>query len=232
MSLRFKEVCYSYDKGPVLKKITFSLNKKEIVGLIGENGAGKTTVILNAIKILTPNSGEILIPPSNTNIFPITYIPDEFIFYEELTVIEHLEFVRIMYKKNQDDVQQLIEMFELSEHLNKIPYELSKGTKQKLMISCALLRDFDYILADEPFEGLDPKQLTILKKKLIEQKSKGKGVLISTHLLNLVEDICDRYIILHKGIILAEGTKSQIQAKFGVKDLNLEKTYISILEKS
>lgn len=171
MYLELKNVRYAYDKQLVLKDINFGIEKGNITGLIGANGAGKTTTILNLTKKLTPQSGEILVDGNNLKDIKISniktaYIPDEPVYYEELTLLEHLQFVKALYPKNKIDIDQIIEMLELNEHLYKIPCMLSKGTLQKMMIALALIRDYDLLIADEPFNGLDPKQINIFKNIL------------------------------------------------------------------
>ena len=124
--------------------------------------------------------------------------------------MEHLSFIGSMYgtSKNTD---ALIHNMEIQSHLDKVPSALSRGTRQKLMIMCALLREYETLLADEPFTGLDPKQIKVLKDLLLEQKRMGRTVLLSTHLLDVIESICDYYIMIDQGRLLAEGNLDDIQ---------------------
>jgi ABC-2 type transport system ATP-binding protein len=234
MALEFQNVNFSYGITSILEDVSFQVFRKEITGIIGQNGAGKTSTILNAIGLLKPNSGKILfdnipIDKIKKDAFPIAFIPDTPVLFEELTILEHLTFVKTLFNRTEDDINKVIKKFELSKHLYKIPNSLSKGTKQKLMIACTLLRRFELLIADEPFEGLDPIQISILKDTCIELKKEGKGVLLSTHLLNMVDDICDRYIIVNNGNILASGTLKEIQDKFSLPPSSLEKTYLTIV---
>jgi ABC-2 type transport system ATP-binding protein len=233
MLLRFENVSKSYGRVRALNKVSFGVYQGEIVGLIGANGAGKTTTVLNIVRYIVPDEGLITLkgkPLSqyDDTSYPVTYMPDVPVYYEELTVNEHLELLAAVYGKNKKDVDNLIERLELAEYLDKLPDTLSKGTKQKLMIACAVLRNFDLFVADEPFTGLDPKQIRVLKDIFIEQRQKGKTVLLSTHLLDVIESFCDRYIILNKGIIVAEGTKEDIGKAYNLKNCTLEQLYLRI----
>ena len=127
-------------------------------------------------------------------------------------------------------VDSLIREFNLNQHLNKIPSALSKGTLQKFMIALALLRQYDVLLADEPFNGLDPAQTYKFKNTLKNLKKQDKTILISTHLLSLAEDFCDRYIFLYDGRIVEQGTKAEILQKQQMnKGTSLEQIYMSLI---
>ena len=161
---------------------------------------------------------------------PVTFIPDIPVYYEELTVWEHLQFIKALYPENSVTVDSLIREFNLNQHLNKIPSALSKGTLQKLMIALALLRQYDVLLADEPFNGLDPAQTYKLKNTLKNLKKQDKTILISTHLLSLAEDFCGRYIFLYDGRIVEQGTKTEILQKQQMnKETSLEQIYMSLI---
>lgn len=235
MYVNVENVNFAYDKKPILHDINFGMNKGEITGLIGPNGAGKSTMLKLMIKKMKPNNGKIII--GDNNIFfikrennPVTFIPDIPVYYEELTVWEHLQFIKALYPENSVTVNSLIREFNLNQHLNKIPSALSKGTLQKLMIALALLRQYDVLLADEPFNGLDPAQTYKFKNTLKNLKKQDKTILISTHLLSLAEDFCDRYIFLYDGRIVEQGTKAEILQKQQMnKETSLEQIYMSLI---
>lgn len=237
MYLEFKNVTFAYDEKKVLDDISFTVNKGEITGLIGANGAGKTTTISNVIRKLRPQKGEILLAGKNiyewdNRIYPVSFIPDEPIFYEELTVMEHLNFVKALYPQTDMDTSYLIDKFELQEHLYKVPGLLSKGTLQKLMIAISLLRNYELLLADEPLNGLDPRQISIFKNMLKELCGQNKAILISTHLLDIAEEFCDKYIILGKGKVITSGTKKEILREYHFsEDTSLEKIYLFLNER-
>jgi len=238
MYLQFNNVSFSYHKVLALSRVSFEIEKGEIVGLIGANGAGKTTAILNIIRYLQPQKGKIYIDGvdiseiKNEN-FLVSYIADEPVFYDELTLLEHLRFIRALYPDNELVIEDLVGKLELQEHLHKVPSALSKGTRQKLSIALSLLRNYELLIADEPFNGLDPKQINIFKETLFDCKKEGKAVLLSTHLLDVVDGICDKYIMLNHGELVAKGTKSEI---IKVNNLNsdstLEQIYLALIERS
>jgi len=201
------------------------------------NGAGKTTLMLIIARYLVPQSGDVFLDGRSirqwrNEDFPVSYIPDEPVFYEELTLLEHLHFVKALYPKNVQDIEGLIEGFEFCDHIDKVPSLLSKGNRQKLMIALALLREYQILIADEPFTGLDPNQIHHFKNIITEQRKMGKAVLLSTHLLDVIDNLCDRYVILHKGRVLAVGTKKDIQAAFGIAQAtSLEAIYLDIMKR-
>ena len=236
MYVTVENINYAYDERTVLHNVSFGLERGEITGLIGSNGAGKSTALKTMIKKLKPQSGKITVRGEdifslNNENFPVTFVPDIPVYYEELTVWEHLQFVKALYPQSGVTVEAIIEQFNLQEHLLKIPGALSKGTLQKLMIALALLRQYDVFLADEPFTGLDPKQIHGFKQILQELKQQDKAVLISTHLLDLAEGICDKYIFLHDGKILAEGSKTDVIKHCHLDtELSLEELYMLLTE--
>lgn len=202
--VEFDRIVHKFGDELALNELSFTLPENKVVGLIGANGAGKTTAIRHMIRYLKPDSGDITyrgedIYGISNERYPITYIPDSSIFYEELTVMEHL---------------------------SKYPMALSKGTRQKLSIACALLRTHELLIADEPFSGLDPGQIKVLKDIMLEEKSAGRTVLLSTHLLEVIENICDYYIFIDEGKLVTQGTFEDLTQ--GTPWDTLEKLYIHL----
>lgn len=236
MYFEFNNISYAYGDTQALNNVTFCGDKGEVIGLIGENGAGKSTAIKNIVRYLTPNRGTIKLDGRDIfkmkdADFPVSYIPDTPVYYEELSLLEHLHFTKAIFPGCPVSIGEMIDRFDLSEHLNKIPSALSKGSQQKLMIAMALLREYDMLIADEPFTGLDPKQIAILKQTLLEQKKLGKLVLISTHLLDMVENICDRYAVIRKGKLIATGSKAELLTKVGLPgESTVESAYLRLVE--
>lgn len=233
--LKINNLSFSYETNPVLKDISFNVSTGKIVGLIGENGAGKTTIIKNIVGILKTKENYIFIDNESVSYknkmdFPIAYLPDSPHLYENLTVLEHLLLICKVYGINIDEAYKYMKMFELIIYKDKMPYQLSKGNRQKLMIICTTLKNFQFLLADEPFEGLDPEQIYRLKNYLISLRDKSKGIIISTHLINMVEDMCDEYIFIYKGAVLVKGTKEQIRKQFQVTEKSMEKVYLEIMK--
>lgn len=131
----FNNVSFAYGEFHALRNLTFSCERGEIVGLVGENGAGKSTTIKNIMRHLKPDSGEILINGRNVvdikDDYPVSYIPDTPVFYDELSLYEHLLFLKTMYPNNPVTVEELLDRLELRPYLNKLPFSLSRGTRQK-----------------------------------------------------------------------------------------------------
>jgi len=236
MKLIIDNLSFSYDSEDIISNVSFQIETGKIIGLIGANGAGKTTIIKNIMGFLKPNKGKIVIDDKNIayndhSTFPLAYIPDSPSLYEYLSVEEHLDFLGSLYKINKKEIEDLASYYGLVQYKNKTPYQLSKGNKQKLMICCSLLKPYNFLIADEPFEALDPEQISNFKNHLNKLKSKGKGIIISTHLLNMVEDICDEYVIIHRGIVIASGDVSKIKKHFNITADNIEEIYLTILNR-
>lgn len=226
-----------YEQSTVLKSINIEINRGEIVGLVGANGAGKTTLIKCLTKFLAPSQGEIFYKEKNIqelkrSEYPIAYIPDQAVLFEELTVKENLQFVGLAYGISMELIFELINKLKLQDYTDILPNKLSKGNKQKLVIGMALLNEFDILIADEPFNGLDPELVAIFKNILLELKHNGKTIILSTHLLDVAETICDRYIIINNGDILIQGDKSYIESKINMEgESSLENIYMSLFDK-
>jgi ABC-2 type transport system ATP-binding protein len=230
-----KNVSFSYGNTRALQNVSFCGGPGQIIGLIGENGAGKSTAIRNITRHLRLQQGKITIGGINVSDirnedFPISYIPETPVFYDELTVIEHLHFVKTLYPENKQSISRMTAHFELEEHLDKVPSALSRGTKQKLMIALALLRNYQILIADEPFTGLDPKQIRLLKDTIAQHKEDGTLVILSTHLLDMAEKMCDKYIMLHKGRILATGTQGELASQAALPyNSSMENIYLKLV---
>lgn len=238
--LEVNQVTGGYFNLPVLKDISFSVQNHEIVGLIGLNGAGKSTTIKEIIGFLHPYKGEILLDGQKLQDDAVAYrkkigyIPETPMLYDELTLREHLEIVAMAYEKNLDQALErlapYLKRFRLNQKLDWLPAEFSKGMKQKVMILCAILVDPDLYIVDEPFLGLDPLAIEDLLQFLLEERKKGKGVLMSTHVLDTAERVCDRYILLHQGQVLAEGSLADIQEQFQMPDQSLHDIYLRVTQ--
>ena len=236
MDFEVKQVFFSYGDVLALNGISFSANRGQIVGLVGENGAGKSTIIKNIYRYLAPDSGTITFDGKDifaypSGAYPVSYIPDVPVFYEELSLLEHLHFIKAIYPQGGVSIDEMIERLDMKEHQNKIPAALSKGTRQKLMIAMALMREFELLIADEPFSGLDPKQIATLKALLLEQKEKGKIVLLSSHLLDVTENICDQYVVIKNGKRLLSGSKQELLSATQLpEDSTMEAVYLKLVE--
>ena len=238
MSLIVEHVTGGYGHLPVLKDISFSVQPGEMVGLIGLNGAGKSTTIKHIIGLLEQKKGSITINDlslkNNTEEYrkQIGFIPETPSLYEELTLREHIEVTAMAYDIPIDIAMQraekLLHTFRLENRLEWLPANFSKGMKQKVMILCAFLIEPSLYIIDEPFLGLDPLAINALLELMVEMKNEGSGILMSTHILATAEKYCDRFVVLHNGEIRAYGTLKDLQEEFRLPDSSLDEIYISL----
>ena len=236
--LEIKNLTGGYVHVPVLKNVSFTVESGKLVGLIGLNGAGKSTTINEIIGLLTPYSGEINIDGLTLRANPreyrqqIGYIPETPSLYEELTLREHIETVAMAYGIEQEQaferVEPLLKMFRLDQKLDWFPVHFSKGMKQKVMIICAFVVDPSLFIVDEPFLGLDPLAISDLIQLLDEEKKKGKSILMSTHVLDSAEKMCDSFVILHKGQVRAKGDLPQLRQAFDMSEASLNDIYLAL----
>lgn len=230
--IAFNAVSKTYNHVTALDAVSFHVAPGEIVGLVGANGAGKTTTIKLLLQLLAPDAGTINVDGARPEAGRrIAYIPDQPVYYEFLTLREHLQFIRDLSPSGDYSIETLVARLNLAPHLDKMPDSLSKGNKQKLMIATALLRDFDYLVADEPFTGLDPQQIRVLKALLLELRARGKGILLSTHLLDVIDLFCDRYVMLDAGRVLANGSKAALLSANGLTPTaTIEDCYLALTD--
>ena len=236
--LKIENLTGGYVNIPVLKNISFEVNDGELVGLIGLNGAGKSTTINEIIGLLTPYQGQITLDGltlANDQADyrkKIGFIPETPSLYEELTLREHLETVAMAYDLEFEAAMaranELLKLFRLSDKLDWFPINFSKGMKQKVMIICAFMVNPSLFIVDEPFLGLDPLAISDLTDLLAQEKAKGKAILMSTHVLDAAEKMCDRFVILHHGQVRAVGNLAELREAFGQEDASLNDIYIAL----
>lgn len=227
-----------YTKRPVLKDISFAIEEKQIVGLIGLNGAGKSTTIKHITGLMHPKQGTIkinghqLVEDTETYRKQFSYIPETPVLYEELTLKEHLELTGMAYGISEEELHArmtpLLKEFRLEKKLNWFPAHFSKGMKQKVMIMSAFLIEPKLYIIDEPLVGLDPLGIQSLLNWMDEMRSKGASILMSTHILATAEKYCDTFIIIHQGEIRAEGTLKDLQTNFEMPGASLDEIYIQL----
>ena len=236
--LEIKELTGGYVNIPVLKDVSFEVGNGQLVGLIGLNGAGKSTTINEIIGLLTPYKGQIQIDGLELRTNPsdyrkkIGFIPETPSLYEELTLREHIETVAMAYDIEQETafkrVDKLLEMFRLKEKLDWFPVHFSKGMKQKVMIICAFLVEPSLYIVDEPFMGLDPLAIQDLIDLMIDMKKSGSSILMSTHILSTAEKFCDKFIVLHEGQVVAFGTVEELRTQFNQPKASLDEIYLAL----
>jgi ABC-2 type transport system ATP-binding protein len=210
--------------GPFLavRDVTFSIPKGEIVAFLGPNGAGKTTTMRALAGIIRPTRGRLsiaghdVVHDSIAAKRALAYIPDDPKLFDALTVWEHLEFIASAYRV--DDFvpkgEALLAQFELVEKRRELAQTLSRGMRQKVAICCAYLHDPKAILFDEPLTGLDPYAIRTLKASIADRAAAGAAVVVSSHLLVLVEDLCTHLLILNKGHRLFYGSLDEARSKY------------------
>lgn len=204
-----KEAGYSKEE-PILKNIHFSIARGELVGLIGPNGAGKSSTIKSLLGIIDYFDGKI-------EMKDYAYIPERPIFYDGLTLWEHIHFLystldvdeQIFYSQ----VNRLLQSFQMEEAAYRYPKSFSKGMQQKAMILLAFLQRSSVYIIDEPFIGLDPKVTKTLLELIQREKDRGAVILMSTHVLDTAEKICDRFLLLSNGTLIAQGTLADIRRR-------------------
>lgn len=238
MSLRLENISGGYGHVNVLHHINFEVKAGEMVGLIGLNGAGKSTTIKEIIGLLTPTTGVITIDDHTLAENPtgyrqsLGYIPETPSLYEELTLKEHLAVTAMAYDIPMEvaltRAQPLLEMFRLESRLDWFPSQFSKGMKQKVMVLCAFLTEPSLYIIDEPFLGLDPLAIHDLLELMDQRKAEGAAILMSTHILATAERYCDRFVILHEGAVRATGTLLELQAEFHMPKATLDDIYLAL----
>lgn len=238
MSLQIQHVTGGYGHLPVLKDINFTVENNEMIGLIGLNGAGKSTTIKNIIGLLTPQKGTITVDGVTLQQDPenyrkkIGYIPETPSLYEELTLREHIEVTAMAYGIPKDEAmkraESLLKTFRLENRLEWFPVNFSKGMKQKVMVLCAFLIQPSLYIIDEPFLGLDPLAINALLELMVTMKEQGAAILMSTHILATAEKYCDRFVVLHEGEVRAQGTLVELQQEFNLPGSSLDEIYIAL----
>ena len=198
--------------------LSFTVAPGEVLGLVGPNGAGKTTTLRSIAGIIRPTRGSILIAGHDLTADPVAakrrlaFIPDEPQLFEYLTVEEHLRFVGRLYGVSQaaERIPMLLQELELADKRNALPTELSRGMRQKLAIACGLLHDPAALILDEPLTGLDPAGMRKMRATIAGRARAGVAVILSSHLLHLVEELCTKLLVIHRGRGVAYGTFDDI----------------------
>jgi ABC-2 type transport system ATP-binding protein len=220
-------------------RLSFTVGDGEIVGLLGPNGAGKTTTIRCVASLLQPSSGHILLNGHDVSEDPVgakralAFVPEVPNPYEMLTVMEHLRFVAAAYGMEEELVhaEEILTRLDLWEKRGELGASLSKGMRQKLACACAFIHRAQVFCFDEPLIGLDPKGMRELKSMIMERRALGNSVLISTHMLDTAERLCDRVIILKKGQLIAEGTVPELKQRLqSSDDMSLEDMFLELTE--
>ena len=224
-----------YGEFVAVNELSFTVQPGEVMGLVGPNGAGKTTTLRCLSGIIPPTRGTIHLCGHDLIHNPIAakqqlaFFTDEPRLFDYLTVQQHLAFTARIYRVSHYEpvADQLLEELEIAGKRNALPSELSRGMKQKLAIACGLLHAPKVIYFDEPLTGLDPIGIRRMKDSILKRARDGAAIIISSHLLHLVEEICSHILILKDGRKIIHGTLAEITQKFSVQagDASLEEVF-------
>jgi len=228
----------SYGSFVAVRDFSFTVKPGEILGLVGPNGAGKTTTLRALGGIHPPTSGQVRIGGHDIVAEAVeakrrlAFFPDEPRLFDYLTVEEHLEFAAGIYGVAdwRAPMNALLDELELAEKRKALPAELSRGMKQKLMIACGFIHAPEVMIFDEPLTGLDPLGIRRMKESVTRRAQQGAAVILSSHLLHLVEEMCDSVAVIQKGERIAYGTIDDLkwQIAQGRGDVSLEEAFLAI----
>lgn len=225
-----------YGDFTAVRELSFAVQPGEVLGLVGPNGAGKTSTLRCLAGIIPANSGTVRIGNVTLADDPVgakrqlAFFPDEPRLFDYLTVRQHLAFVARIYgvANHEELAGPLLEELEIADKADQLPGELSRGMKQKLAIACGLLHAPRVIFFDEPLTGLDPLGIRRMKDSIRRRAQEGAAIVLSSHLLHLLEEVCSHVLILKKGTKLAHGTLAEVTAQFaqGETNVSLEEIFI------
>lgn len=209
-----------YGDTVAVRELSFTVQQGDVLGLVGPNGAGKTTTLRALAGILQPTSGTIRIDGIDLLKNPVAakarlaFIPDEPQLFDYLTVGEHLGFMARLYgvQDAEPRIPTLLEELELTNKKESLPTELSRGMRQKLAIACGLLHQPAALLLDEPLTGLDPVGIRRMKETIAARAREGASVILSSHLLHLVQELCTKILVIRRGEMVAFGSIDEIIA--------------------
>ena len=207
-----------YESGKsLIHDITFTISSGKILGMIGSNGAGKSTTIKGMLGLLPFMEGRTDIEKGVS----YSYIPERPVYYDDLTLWEHIDFVgsveNIPHAVYKQRAEHLLVKYRLIEHAHQFPSTFSKGMQQKGMIVLALLTEPELLIIDEPFIGLDPNATKWMLQSLEEERARGAGVLMCTHVLDTAQRICDEFVVINEGTVLASGTLEEVLRECGAE---------------
>ncbi|MBL9147452.1 MAG: ABC transporter ATP-binding protein [Phycisphaerae bacterium] len=222
-----------YGNTLAVTKLSFATEAGQVVGVVGPNGAGKTTTMRAIAGIIPPSSGSLRILGHDVQADPVrakrhlAYVPDDPKLFDMLTVDEHLRFIAKVYEVADwaPRAEALLDRFELTPKRRALAKELSRGMRQKLAICCAYLHEPELLMFDEPMTGLDPHGIRTLKESIRERAAAGASVLVSSHLLALVEDLTTHLLIMHRGQKLFMGSVEDARRSFASDDSSLEDVF-------
>jgi len=223
------QVSKSFNSTKVVNSVSFTVGQGEIFGMVGPNGAGKTTTIRMLMDIIKPDSGEIKILGETLKEDTknrIGYLPEERGLYRKITVSESLSYLAALKDmepgSTRDRATELLKRVDMLPHKDKKIEQLSRGMGQIIQFIVTILHDPELVVLDEPFAGLDPVNTKLLKELILELRSQGKSIILSTHMMNQVEELCDRILMINKGHAVLYGSLSEIKSRYRNNSIFLE----------
>jgi len=234
--ISLRSLTKTYARSVAVDGLSFDVAAGEIVGLIGPNGAGKTSTLRCIAGIHRPTSGTVLIGGHDIVRDPveakrrIAFVGDEPHLFEHLTVLEQLRLTGRIYAVADVDARakDWLKHLDLTGRESSLPAELSRGMKQKVVLACALLHDPLALVLDEPLTGLDPRGIHRMKQTIVDSAGRGVAVLLSSHLLHLVEELCTRVVIIDRGVKVADGTVAELAAQARLSGSTLERVFLDV----
>lgn len=234
--ITIRELTKSYGPTRAVDDLSLDVRPGEILGLIGPNGAGKTSTLRCIAGIHRPTTGSVSIGGHDIVTDAIAakrllaFVADEPHLFDHLTVMEHLRLTGRLYGVTDVEAQSrtLLEEMELTGREGSLPEELSRGMKQKVVLACAFLHDPKALVLDEPLTGLDPLGIHRMKQAIVAAAGRGVAVVVSSHLLHMVEEICTRIVIIDKGVKVADGTLAELAAQAKAEGTTLERIFLDV----
>ena len=221
MSIVVEDYTKIYDRVAAVSGLSFRVEPGEILGLVGPNGAGKTTTMRALAGIIVPTSGRLAIAGHDLKTDPVAakqalaYVPDDPHLFDNLTIWEHFQFIASSYRLRDwhDRADTILRQFQLTEKRDEPCSDLSRGMRQKVAIGCGYLHDPAVVMLDEPLTGLDPRGIRTMQDSIRERAAAGAAIMISSHLLSLVEDLCTSVLLLVRGRKVIQGSLADLRAE-------------------
>ena len=236
--IEIRDCTKKYGELVAVDNLSLSVEKSGIFGLLGPNGAGKSTTIKMLVGLIRPDSGIIKISGYDISRDPVSakqvlaYVPEKGYVFEKLTAWEYLTFIAGLYHIDEDPFQknalEYLKVFGLYEWKDEIIGNFSMGMKQRLLLTSAFMRNPKVIILDEPHNGLDPKGVRLLKDVLFKIRNEGATIVLSTHIIAIAEQICDRIAIINKGSVIAQGTNEDLRNYAQAADKTLEDIFLRL----
>jgi len=238
--IKVKNLTKNYGDHVAVNNLNLEIKSGELFGFLGPNGAGKTTTIKMLTGILKPSAGEIIIANQDIQKNPaeakksVGYVPDDPYLYDRLTAREHIQFVAGLYGLTKAEAAErsasLFNIFGMNGWVDKRCEEFSHGMRQKLVFCSAMVHRPAVLVVDEPMVGLDPQSSRLVKDLMRQYAEQGNTVFVSTHVLSVAEELCDRIGIINKGRLIEVGTLAELRLKAAGNNANLESVFLDLTE--